>query len=335
MKIKSIIKIFPVFTIGIFLASCSKKKITPSDPQTIALKTSYTINSVGLYPESFDYDNKNHRFIVGSFNKGAAFTLNTNGDFSPFINDSKLVGVTGIYADLPRNRVIVLSGDGGSSEKSTSNKSGGSIAYAGVYDLTTGNLIKGVDLKNLTPNAGAFPNDATVDKDGNIYVTDSFSPVIYKIDLNYTPSIFVSDSRFSAPTGTFGLNGIVIHPDGYLLVAKTDNGKLFKIQLANPKAFTEVSGFTANTPDGLELKNNGDLVVVENGFAAGQVYTLVSKDNWVSTNKLNEITIGKEAFPTAATVAEQKDVYILATTKIGLFLAGDKTQTNFIIQKLN
>lgn len=324
---------FPVITIGLLSASFNK---STAQSHQKALKTSYTLNSVGLYPESIDYDNKNHRFIVGSFNKGAVFTLNTNGDFSQFINDNKLVGVTGIYADLPRNRVVVLSGDGGSSEKSAANgKSGGSVAYAGIYNLTTGRLIKGIDLKSLTPNAGAFPNDATVDQTGNIYITDSFSPVIYKIDQSYTPSIFASDSRFSAPAGTFGLNGIVAHPDGYLLVSKTDNGKLFKIPLTAPKAFAEVEGFSVNAPDGLELNNNSDLVIVENGFGAGKVYTLTSDDNWVSTTKLVESTIGKEAFPTSATLVEHKNVYILATTKIGLFLGGDKTQTNFIIQKLN
>ncbi|MDN5289078.1 MAG: SMP-30/Gluconolaconase/LRE domain protein [Mucilaginibacter sp.] len=334
MKIKNTIKVFPVIAIGLLLAACSKKTTThPTSP--ISLKTSYTLNSVGLYPESIDYDNKNHRFIVGSFNKGTVSTLNTNGDLSSFISDNKLVTVTGVYADSPRNRLIVLSGDIGSSEKSAPNgKSGGSVAYAGIYNLTTGTLIKGIDLKSLTPNAGALPNDATVDQAGNIYVTDSFSPLIYKIDAGYTASVFVTDSRFSAPAGSFGLNGIVVDPDGYLLVTKTDNGKLFKISLTNPKSFTEVSGFSSASPDALEWNSNRDLVVVENGLGAGKVYTLTSKDNWGSTTKLAELTIGKEAFPTSATLVEQKDIYVLATTKLGLFLGGDKTQTNFIIQKL-
>jgi len=314
----------------LFMACDSEKKATET---SVSLQSKYTITDVGLYPEGIDYDTKNEKFLFSSLNKGAVYALNAKGELSVFATSSKLVLPTGVYTDEARNRLIVANADLGISQKSTAT-SAGSVATVSIFNLTTGELIKEIDLKNFTPNAGSCPNDIAVDANGNIYITDSFSPVIYKLDTNYVASIFATNTLFQPKPNEFGLNGIVFHPDGYLLVAKTDTSKLLKIALSNPENITEVTGTAFSAPDGIELDKNNNLVVVENGLALGKTYTLSSKNNWTSASQISETSIGKEEFPTTAALASDGNVYVISS-KLGKLLSGDKSQSNYAIQRIN
>ena len=95
-------------------------------------------------------------------------------------------------------------------------------------------------------------------------------------------SVFADNAQFAAPAGAFGLNGIVYHPDGYLLVAKSNTGTLFKIPLATPAAFSTVDVGAQNltAADGLRLADNNTLQVVCN--AQAKVYRLATTNGWAS-----------------------------------------------------
>ncbi|WP_223608202.1 hypothetical protein [Chryseobacterium sp. OSA05B] len=311
------------------ISSCSHDKDNDSTTQPMPLLENYSLKSAGIYPEGIDFDSKNNRFVMSSFNKGMVYTLSADGKtFSPLVNDASLTAALGVYTDEANNRIIIASGDAGASEKSGTNGStAGKIAYAGIYNAQTGALIKGINLKPLTA-AGAFPNDIALDANGNIYITDSFSPVIYKIDKDYNASIFVNNPAFAVPAGTFGLNGIVYHKDGYLIAAHTQANKLFKINISNGSV-TEITGLdnAFKAPDGLEWHGN-NLIVVENGLAEGKVHLLSGTNNWATASKTKEIAIGQTEFPTTAYVADNGITYVL-TTYLGKLLSGDKTQTDY------
>jgi sugar lactone lactonase YvrE len=311
-----------------------------TETQAISLLDNYQINSTALYPEGVDYDAKNNRFVVGSFYKGAVYSLSADGKtFQSLITDTNLVATTGIYTDEANDRLIVASGDAGASEKSGAGGStAGQRAYLGVYKLSDGTLIKGIDLKPLTPNAGAFPNGIAVDSDGNIYVTDSFSPIIYKVDKAYTASIFTTNANLFTPAaGSFGLNGIVYSTKGYFVVAKTNDNKFFKVPLNNPGNVTEITGVADKTkaPDGLAWTSDDTLAVVENGLADGKVHLLGTDNDWTTAAYVKEIAIGKEQFPTSATLASNNEIYVLSTTWLGKLLGGNKTESAFVIKKVD
>ena len=313
----------------LFVACDSEKK---SGTTSASFQSRYTITDIGLYPEGIDYDFKNEKFLFSSLYKGAVYARNAKGEATLFVTSNKLVLPTGIYTDELRNRLIVANADLGISQKSTPT-SAGSIATVSIFNLTSGELIKEIDLKNFTPNAGSCLNDIAVDPKGNIYITDSFSPNIYKIDDNYMASLFVTNTIFQPAPNQFGLNGIVFHPDGYLLTVKTDDSKLFKISLSNPALITTVTGTTFSAPDGIELDKNNNLVVVENGLGLGKTYTFSSTNNWTSASKISETNIGKEEFPTTAALASDGNVYVI-NSKLGKLLAGDKTQSSYTIQRI-
>lgn len=299
------------------------------------VKDIYTLKSESLYPEGIDYDFNNNRFIVGSLYNAEVFTMSLDGKLSSFIKESNLNTLAGVFTDELRNRLIVVGGDIGLSKKSTpKGASAGQTASAEIYNLATGKLIRAINLKSLTPNAGAVANDVTVDENGTIYITDSFSPVIYQIDKNYQSSIFSSSELFKTPAGSFGLNGIVYHPDGYLLVAKTDNAKLFKVSIANPNEITEVKGISFKSPDGLEWTNDYKLIIAGDAITGnGKTYTFTSNNNWESAALVTEMNIGKDEFPTTVALAPNGEIYVVSA-KLGRLMKGDTKQTTFKIRKI-
>ncbi len=314
----------------LFMACDSEKKLGET---SVSIESQYTITEAGLYPEGIDYDFKNEKFLFSSLQKGAIYAMNTKGEVTAFSTSSKLVLPTGIYTDEIRNRLIVANADLGISQRSKVG-SAGTIASVSIFNLTSGELIKEIDLKSFTPNAGSCPNDIAVDRNGNIYITDSFSPIIYKLDKNYVASVFATNTLFQPKPNEFGLNGIVFHPDGYLLVAKTDTSKLLKISLSNPMNVSEVEGTTFSAPDGIELDKNNNLVIIENGVGLGKTYTFSSTNNWASAVKISETNIGKEEFPTTAALASDGNVYVISS-KLGKLLSGDKSESAYSIQRIN
>jgi sugar lactone lactonase YvrE len=279
------------------------------------------------YPEGVAYSARQDAFLVGSIRHGTIGKVSTKGRYTPFIQDKALISSTGLFLDARRNTLWVANGDiGGSVRSSTATK--GKLAAVAAYDATTGARKGYYDLSDLVQGAH-FANDLTVDAQGNVYVTDSFSPVIYRIDAAGKATVFVHDERFTG--AGFNLNGIVYHPDGYLLVDKHNSGEIFRISVSDPKQITVVKLPEAlKGADGMVLREPGRIALVQNG-EANRAVELVSTDGWNSaTVKSSRKSI--YAFPTAAAVAVS-DVYILNARLDSLLTPGASKVSDFVLQK--
>lgn len=303
------------------------------EPTPQELPNTITISETGLYPEGIDFNTVNGQFLVGSITRSEVGYVDAEGNYETFVSDDNLRSVTGVFTDEGRNRLLAVSGDLGFSRNSVA---AGSWAYLGIYDLTTGDLIEGVNLGELLPSGSpVFANDIAVDNEGNIYVTDSFSPVIYRVDgTTFEASIFVNGGdTFTPAPGGFGLNGIVFIND-LLIVNKLDDGNLFRIEIENPENFYQIQAPTFVGGDGLEVNADGNIVLVENGLGNNPGTQLLSSDDdWQSAELIGTFPVDAERFPTTAALANG-DVFVL-NAYLSMALNGDFTQETFTIVRTN
>jgi sugar lactone lactonase YvrE len=288
------------------LAACADDK----DVATLGTPAQVTFTQAGLYPEGTQYDDAGGRFLVSSQTAGRIGQVKDDGAYAQFADDPQLISTIGLNLDVPRNRLLVAVSDPGYNAARTTAATLRKLAAVAIFNAT-GTKTGYVSLGTLRPAYAAhFANDLAVDAAGNIYVTDSFAPIIYKVDAQGTASVFLENSALAAPAGTFGLNGIVYHPDGYLIVAKSDEGALLKVPLSNPAGFTKVTttGLTLTGDDGLQLIDNNTLLVACN--AQGQVYRLTSADGFATVNRTGSFATGA-VYPTTLARRNGTDSYVL------------------------
>jgi DNA-binding beta-propeller fold protein YncE len=157
-----------------------------------------------VYPEGVAFNAKTNTYYVSSLTTGTIGTVDANGKYTVFHQDSTLKSSFGMKIDPKRNRLWVCTADPNYSKfkhPSTFKKASKIIAL----DLASGKRLATIDLEPLY-KGNHFANDLTLDDKGNVYVTDSFSPVIYKIDLKDKATVFAESDLFT--TKDIGLNGI-------------------------------------------------------------------------------------------------------------------------------
>ena len=270
------------------ISACEDHRLSPN----AAFPERINFVAARQYPEGIAYSAKLDKFVITSLIQGKVGAVGIDGQYVDLVSDPALI--SGVGVKVSDDRVFVANSDNGASIKS-SPATIRKTAELMIFNLTTRTLERRVDLDDLLPGVNHFANDLALDPNGSVYVTDSFAPVIYKVAADGTPSILVrDDARFSSLN--FGLNGIAYHPDGYLIVANTGAGKLFKVDLKNNNAVTEVGGISSLPGDGLTFGANTDLYVVTG--SGSRVALVRSNDN----------------FANASVVDTQTDGYLQATT---------------------
>jgi hypothetical protein len=269
-----------------------------------------TVKHPALYPETLEYDSVKDRFLLGSFREGAIYEVDLTGKASLLVDDPRLCSVLGIAVDAARRRLWAVNSDLGASTK-PSVSGPKKLAGVGIYDLSTGEPLQYVDLSQLAEGPH-LANGIALAPDGTAYVSDSFSPVIYKVSPEGTASVFLRDDRFAG--SAVNLNGLAVHPDGYLLVVKKSDGSLFKIPLARPSDMRRVSiprNLTGG--DGLTLAGGGkELVVIANRtpeYVSDAAISLHSEDGWATAQISAEHPLG-DVYPTTA-VVRQGALYVV------------------------
>jgi sugar lactone lactonase YvrE len=249
------------------------------------------INQAGLLPEGVEYDAAHDRFLFGSLSQGTIYQITEGGKAEPFIEDKDLVSTVGIHIDTANNRLLVSNSDSAVfSDQTAAGKAG-----LAAYDLNTGERLFLADLGALLPDNRHFANDMTVDADGNAYVTDSFSPVIYRVDMEGNAEIFIQDEQLT--NENFGLNGIDSHPNGYLLAAVAGSAAVFKIPLDDPESLIAVELSEPLSIDGMALTPDGStFYAVATPFSGAQeLVEVMSDDDWATASVTNRIETGGSA----------------------------------------
>lgn len=256
----------------------------------------------GFIPEGVEFDTTARRFLTGSLVDGTIYEVGTDGSLNALVLDDELVSSIGIEADEPRDRLLVANSD-----FSIFDSDGPGIAKLGVYRLSSGEKVAMVDLGAVAGGGRdrvVFTNDVTVDPAGNAYLTDTRMNLVYRVGTDYEASVLY---RFDATPG-LGLNGIVHHEDGYLIVvAIGGQGLLYRIPIDDPRAARPIAlSQPATGADGLLWSATGELIVVSNSTSSAMAYA--SDDGWLSAELVGEATFDGQA-TTGALVDD--DVYVV------------------------
>lgn len=163
----------------------------------------------------------------------------------------------------------------------------------------------------------SFAEDVAVDPEGNAYVTDANSNKLWKVGVDgkllatIRSPVFIPKEWYK---NLVGLNGIVYHPDGFLLVVHTFSGGLFKVDIANGNEVKQikVDGGPLTFADGIELVSPTKLVVA--GNPSGRL--VESSDGWETASVLATFSGPKHRLASAATVKDGK-VYLNHLIGIG------------------
>lgn len=280
------------------------------------------------YPESVTYSAQQDLFLLSSVTQGLVATVGKTGTYSPFISDDRLVSTVGLLVDDASNTLWVTNSDPGAGAR-TAAATQGTLAAVATYDATTGAPRAYYDLGGLSAGAH-FANDIALDDAGNAYVTDSFAPLIYRIDAAGKASIFAESPLFLAGEG-FNLNGIAWHEDGYLLVTKYNSGDLFRVSTTDPTDIAEVKLPDALVgADGIHLIDGEHLLLAQN-LAANRTLELTSTDGWRSASVTRELA-SELSMPTAAVTAGD-DIYILNSRLDTLFDPNATKVGDYLLQQ--
>lgn len=279
------------------------------------------------YPEGIAWSAPQNSFFVSSIHRGVIGKVAMGGQYTSFTHDDKLISSVGLQFDAKRNLVWAAVGDLGNSVRSSA-ATAGKLAALAAYDAVTGERRVYHDLGGLV-EGGHFANDLALDAHGNVYVTDSFSPVIYRVDAQGKASVFVRSEWFTGEG--FNLNGIVWHADGFLLVNKHNSGELFRISTRDAPDIRRVALPEAlKGADGLLLLAPNRLALVQNS-GADRVVELVSNDGWQSaTIAAAHKTAG--SFPTTA-ARVGKGYYVLNSRLDTLMTKDAPRVSDYVLQK--
>lgn len=259
-------------------------------------------NAPETYPEGIAYDSISDAYYISSARLGNIGKVTPAGIYSTVITDPSFKSSYGIKIHPDGKRVFACIGDANYSKFSTPDTKKKMARLVGI-DMMTGKKTDDINLADLIPG-NHFPNDLAFDDQNNVYITDSFANVIYKVTPGGKASVFSESNLFK--TEGVGLNGIVYHPSGYLMVVSSGLGAIYKIDLKVPNHITKVKTdqFFMNG-DGLLLMGKSKLILVQNG-GSDKIYELTSTDNW-SSAKLSASTLGADRFTYPSTAAKARD----------------------------
>ena len=267
-----------------------------------------------LYPEGITHNEKKELLYLSSLTQGKIVAVDKQGKCTVVCDDPKLISTVGIKYNPQTGKIYAANSDMGMSPKS-SDATKMKIAQLAI-----------IEMADLIPGSH-FVNDLTFDKDNNVYITDSYAHVIYKVDKDKKKSIFAQSNTFVPDSNTLGLNGIAWNKEGYLLVAKTVEGSLLKVSIKDPSVIEKVKLpeplFWA---DGIYFLSAEELVVIRNRFTKA-VY-LRSKDNWKTAEIVKEKTC-TDLMPTTVTAYKGK-AYII-NSRLSELREGKSNSKQFVI----
>jgi sugar lactone lactonase YvrE len=217
-------------------------------------------------PEGVTFDQRTNAFFVGATGDGTIY----RGTLDSAIAGEFISGAPG------RSAIGLKASDG------KLYVAGGATGAISVFDIATQQ-----EVAAFATGPGGFLNDLVVTQSGDVYVTDSFRPMLWHVTAaQVTAGAGMVEAIPVGPeiqyTAGFNLNGIVArgHAD-QLIVVQSNTGKLFRIDVdegaVNGRTIQQIAVERLVGGDGM-LLDRGRLIVVQGGPAPTLTFVQLEAD---------------------------------------------------------
>ena len=254
------------------------------------LPAQYILPGSTVFPEGIAYEQRTQRVFVSSTTNGTVFAGHSSDDaLTTFLAPGGDGRTTAIGLDIDDDGHLFVAGGG--------------TGFVFVYDASSGALLA----KLSGGSSPTFINDIAVDASGVAYITDSMSPVIYRVVPNGAGGYTLE--RWLPLAGTpivyqagFNLNGIVVSANNrYLYTIQSNTGRLFRIDIATKEIVQlDTGGATFPAGDGLWL-HGSSLYVLQNQQEL--ITELRLQQNQAQATVVNQMTDPSFMFPTSLVIA--------------------------------
>jgi sugar lactone lactonase YvrE len=281
--------------------------------------STYELPGEAVYPEGIAYDKDSNTFFVGSANGGTIFRGDIeSGEITTFAEGGERPPFTTLGLKVDDQGQLWVAG--------------GSSGQVLVYDLATAEQVRTID----TPEAEAtLLNDLVIASSGDVYVTDSYRPILFKVagDADTAePWLDFSGTAFEYQEEGVNANGIEVTPDDeYLLVVQMNTGQLFRIEIAS-KEVTEVDlgGETLANSDGLVLDGQTLYVVLQQ--PDNEVVVIGMADDFASGTVTSRIQ--DESLAAPATAIKVDDRLLVVNTQFNAMESEEGPELPFTISSI-
>jgi sugar lactone lactonase YvrE len=245
------------------------------------------------FPEGITANPRNGDIFVGTFEGGAVNKL-LRFDRRGRLEATRIFGVTpllGLEFDRVNRKVYIANvgnfvGMASKIQRIAANFNGGTaVEDVAVIPHLGAPLPRTVINPDNSPNSPSFdtitfgnnanvPNAMVFDKNGNLYISDSFQGAIFRITnpAGCAPGCVVNVIRHDPLLATagfppFGANGLALSRDEKaLFIANTGDDRILKLDLIQPQSVDALSVFaeSINGADGLAIDRRGRVWVAAN-----------------------------------------------------------------------
>lgn len=209
-------------------------------------------------PESFVVDPATGNYFISNIN-GASAEKDHNGFITKLDPDGKAIALKWVESskeeplDAPKGLAVT-----GKTVYVTD------IDHVRGYDTESGKRVADID---FTPLAAKFLNDLAADAAGNLYATDMFANVVYKVE----PAAGNKITAIAKGEGLAKPNGVTIDPKtGAVVVVTWETGKV--LEVAADGTLKPLADAGAKNLDGVVYDGEGNLYV--SSYTGGKVFKI-------------------------------------------------------------
>lgn len=252
-------------------------------------KSAFVLPERGIIAEGLAYHSKSKRFFVSSVRNGTISTVDSRGNVATFVRDLPR-GAFGMAVDQKRG--VLWATTSTLRQNARFREDDRDRAAVVEIDLRSGRILRTI----AAPEGGKHLfGDVIVGNDGEVYVSDSIAPAIYRVK-DGALETFIAGAPF------LSLQGLALAPGGKTLYASDYSKGIAAIDLTTRDIhfLRTPSEATLLGIDGLYFAGGNNMIATQNGVNPQRVIRIrlaagglgVDGTDILSANQTGDITLG-------------------------------------------